>query len=344
VSPPGALPGNLARREAGEALRWIALAELERARACRQVLAHGVDLEALHDFRVALRRLRSHLRAYREELAGATKRSACRRLRRIAAATNPGRDAEVGLELVARWSADSSGAERRAFAALAAELEERRDAAYDTVRAELVPDFDRSARSLEHDLRRYEIELRPATDAGEQESFRELFARHVSRGGEELAAALDGAAAEAGEETLHRARIAAKRLRYLVEPLVAEVPSARPLVALLRELQDTLGHARDVAVLAERLAALGARAERQRLRAIAGGRGAVRSAGGRAGRLAVARRIGLERRRLGREIELHWLRPRSGRLAALKAAIAALARELAEPLRPTERLAPTPAS
>jgi CHAD domain-containing protein len=344
VNPHGALPENLAGREAGEALRWIALAEIERARACRQVLAQGADVDALHDFRVALRRLRSHLRAYREKLSGATRRSACRRLRRIAAATNPGRDAEVGLELIARWSTESSGAESRALAGLGAELERRRDAAYETVRSELLPDFDRAARSLEHDLRRYEIELRPATDPAEQESFRELFARHAFRRGEELLATLGEASTDADEEALHRARIAAKRLRYLAEPLLAELAPARPLLALLKELQDELGSARDAAVLAARLAALGAGAERERLLAVAGGRPARPSAGGRAGRLAVARRIGGERERLGREIGRLWLRPGSRQLAALRAAIAALARELDEPVTPEVRLAPAPAS
>ncbi|MBZ0102524.1 MAG: CHAD domain-containing protein, partial [Thermoanaerobaculia bacterium] len=59
------LPADLLERPAGEAARRIGLLELERAIAARQALARGDDSAALHDLRVALRRLRSHLRAWR---------------------------------------------------------------------------------------------------------------------------------------------------------------------------------------------------------------------------------------------------------------------------------------
>ena len=55
------------------------------------------DREALHDFRVAVRRLRSVLRAYRRWLGRAAARKARRRFRSLAATTNDGRDAEVQL-------------------------------------------------------------------------------------------------------------------------------------------------------------------------------------------------------------------------------------------------------
>ncbi len=339
-----AQPVTLADREAGEALRWIALGELGRARACREALARGEDVEALHDFRVAMRRLRSHLRAYRDEVGDVVRPRTRRRLRRMTAATNPGRDAEVGLELVAGWSAASSGAELRALGRLAADLERRRDTAYEEVRHEVLADFDRTARTLERGLRRYEVELGAPPAAPAPEPFRELLARRLTAHGEELLAALDAAADDSDESRLHAARIAAKRLRYLAEPVLGETAAARPLVEILKQLQDALGSARDLAVLAERLAAAGGRAERDRLAAAAGGAAARPAAGGRSGRLAVARRIAGERETLRRQIERDWLAHRGPRLAALEAAIGALVGSLKETVRLSARSAPEPAA
>jgi CYTH domain-containing protein len=47
------------------------------------------------------------------------------------------------------------------------------------------------------------------------------------------------------EAPAHRARIAAKRLRYLLEPIRSEVDGVEPLIAKLRDLQDALGELRD---------------------------------------------------------------------------------------------------
>jgi hypothetical protein len=149
-----------------------------------------------------------------------------------------------------------------------------------------------------------------------------------------------GEASHLARRVLHRVRIGAKRLRYLLEPLLAELAPARSLVDLLKRLQDALGCARDLDLLAERVAALGARAERRRLRVVAGAPPASPSPGGRAGRIALARRIGAERTKIGREVEREWLRPRRGNARALAAAIAALARALAAPLTPADRPAP----
>ncbi|OGU02078.1 MAG: hypothetical protein A2W29_10875 [Gemmatimonadetes bacterium RBG_16_66_8] len=67
--------------------------------ARRRVEAHE-DPEGLHDFRVALRRLRSCLRAYRPLLRGALPDRLRRQLGDIAAATGGGRDAEVQLQWI----------------------------------------------------------------------------------------------------------------------------------------------------------------------------------------------------------------------------------------------------
>ena len=80
---------------AGPALAAYALRLLDAAAAARDRMAAGSDAEALHDFRVAVRRLRSLLRAHKATLE--VPRRARRRLRELADATGRVRDLEVQL-------------------------------------------------------------------------------------------------------------------------------------------------------------------------------------------------------------------------------------------------------
>jgi CHAD domain-containing protein len=61
-------PENLLELPAEEAARLIALAQVEELRDARDRLAIPGDPEALHDFRVALRRLRTTLRVFWRQL------------------------------------------------------------------------------------------------------------------------------------------------------------------------------------------------------------------------------------------------------------------------------------
>jgi hypothetical protein len=51
----------------------------------------------------------------------------------------------------------------------------------------------------------------------------------------------------------HAARISAKRLRYLLEPLARRAPGVKALVGRLKQLQDLLGNFHDMQVLAEEI-------------------------------------------------------------------------------------------
>src|ERR1051325_8498431 len=101
-------PPDLLARPAGNAAALIGLTLLEGARAALGRLADPDDTEALHDFRVALRRLRSTLRGFRPELGDAVPKKLQRRLRDLARTTGAGRDAEVQLA----WIRDHAGAPR----------------------------------------------------------------------------------------------------------------------------------------------------------------------------------------------------------------------------------------
>src|SRR5918999_1214042 len=92
------MTSGLLSRSPEEGARLLALSFLDQAAAARPRLADPADTEALHDFRVGLRRLRSCLRAYRDCLEDSVPKKLARKLRRLASSTGPGRDAEVQIE------------------------------------------------------------------------------------------------------------------------------------------------------------------------------------------------------------------------------------------------------
>src|ERR1700728_1590690 len=99
LTGPGSMPdgGEIPFRSPEGGARRLALSYLDQAVAALPRLSDSADREALHDLRVALRRLRSCLRAYAAHLGDSVPRKLTRRLRRIAGATGPGRDAEVQI-------------------------------------------------------------------------------------------------------------------------------------------------------------------------------------------------------------------------------------------------------
>lgn len=315
MSARNRLPDDLLDRPLAEAARRIALGELERASRARAALAAGEDPEALHDLRVALRRLRSQLRAWRGELGGPIGGKPRRRLRDLAASTNPGRDAEVGAALArglaveARSSAPASSrtaAEARAAEVLAARLERKRDAVYAELGRVGLGRFDALHDRLYERLGTWEIRI-DAVATGAP-TLRAALADEIRGHALALAEALAHAAAgDGGDAAAHRARIEAKRLRYLIEPVAGALAAAREPLAALRTLQDLLGDANDLAVLAGELAADAAEAERARLATAAGTlTPAARGDGGRTGRAALARRIAARRADLRRRFESGW--------------------------------------
>lgn len=341
MSAPG-LPADLLDRPVAEAVRRVALREIARAEAARAALERKDDPEALHDFRVAVRRLRSHLRAYRDAFDGDPGKKLLRRLRRIAISTNPGRDAEVGLAWVESLAGDLRAGHRRGVEWLTGRLAARRDAAYRDVEGEIVADFGAFASALADRLARYSVELRlDRPDAAPTSRYRDALAGELERHAEALDAALDAVAGVADEEEGHRARIEAKRLRYLLEPVAPRLAGARKAVAHLKKLQDLLGELHDLQLLAAAVADAVAEVEGERARrladaALAGGdrQGRTPRADARRserpGLLALARRIAVRRDEIFAAFAADWL----GESAAARTAVDGEIRGLVARLRP----------
>jgi len=194
------------------------------------------DPEALHDARVALRRLRSWLRAF--EVEAGVPAGIARRLRRLARSTGAARDLEVAVERLDELARRSRGTRRVALARLARALAANRDAG----RPALVRDATKRWRVLQRPLERA-LRVDPAAIAPR---FATLVAGRIA-----AAARPFGAAPPPASDwpALHALRIAGKRVRYLLEPLREAVPAAPRALRVLKELQEHLGAVNDAVVL-----------------------------------------------------------------------------------------------
>ncbi|MFL6262260.1 MAG: CHAD domain-containing protein [Thermoanaerobaculia bacterium] len=247
------LTTGLLSRSPEEGARLLALSFLDQAAAARPRLADPGDTEALHDFRVGLRRLRSCLRAYAAQLEDSIPGKLARRLKRLAGSTGPGRDTDVQIEWLRARSPHLSSHHRAGLAWLLARLEDRKREAYGEMEDEVADEFAK----VEEDLRarlsvyRTEIHLDPK---GDRPTLAEATARILHRQVAEFEQHLAKIEDADDEEEAHEARISAKRVRYLLEPLVEEIPGAGPLVKRFKALQDLLGELHDAHVLEAELA------------------------------------------------------------------------------------------
>lgn len=350
------IPADLLSRAAEEAVRRLALAQLERAAAARQQLVEGDRDEALHDFRVALRRLRSLLRSHRNSFSVEFPKKALRRVARLARDTNPGRDAEVQLAWLTGFTGELKPAERAGHRELARELAQLRDESYRKVEREIVRDFNAIAGSLGARLAAYQVAVdleRPARPRTFATATREA----LTPGAAEFLDRLGAIETATDEAAGHAARIAAKRLRYLIEPVIPWLPAARRPVELLKELQDLLGELHDGQLLAahvgQSLAEIESKRAQQLIEDTLEGPLPLSQAPPsrrreRAGLIAVARMLGARRSQLFARLAEDWLGESAPRREELVGELAAVAKGLsaAPRRRPagTRPAAPRPAT
>ena len=111
---------------------------------------------------------------------------------------------------------------------------------------------------IEADLRKrlstYRTEVHLTDAAAPPPSLAEVTSTILRRQVAELESHLARIDTPEDETEAHQARISAKRLRYLVEPFVDELPAAAPVVKRLKGLQDLLGELHDAHVLEAALA------------------------------------------------------------------------------------------
>lgn len=253
----GAMPGGCKAEPARidpamtvpDAFAAIAGACLRQYRLNEDLLLAGHRPEAVHQARVALRRLRSAMVLFRPVLAGPETGRITDRIRKLAAALGDVRDFDV--------------LGRRAGSGLvAARLTQARDDAWSSLDHVLAGP---QARLLMIDIAEWialgQWRRSADTDAVRQAPLTDFAAdgldrlrRKVRRHGKHLA--------DLTEEQLHQLRKDAKKLRYAIDFTGALFTDAEQqkrrskVLKSLAELQDMLGQLNDLAVAEERLAAL----------------------------------------------------------------------------------------
>lgn len=260
ISPMPPRVDNL-RESTHRVVRLVALGHLADAAAARDRLASSTDPEALHDFRVALRRLRSWERAFRPYMRDDLPKKLRRRLRDLARDTGASRDLEVHIAWLKEQRRALGRRQRAGATWVLAQLDRQRAEADAVLERDIDARFARLKRKLTRALRSYREELIVGDNgqAAPPGSFASALAPRVREAASELRARLEQVQSLSDERQAHEARIGAKRLRYLVEPIAKLVAGAAEIVERLKALQDTLGDLHDAQVFGMELEQIGSR-------------------------------------------------------------------------------------
>ncbi len=238
------LPKELLSRSPAESARRLCFGLGDEASSALSRMDDPQDTEALHDFRVALRRLRSVMRAYHSELADSRVKKHRKRVSRLASSTNVARDTEVQIAWLEGELHELDDSAVKGASELLATLRAR-------LESKTPPDgLRREFRALRRDLVKSFLTIR-IDEGAPLTNFARATADRVRDHAAVLRTSLSDAHFALDTELFHQARIEAKRLRYLLEPLSAAVPEVRPLVKRMKSLQDVLGEIQDTRVLTE---------------------------------------------------------------------------------------------
>ncbi len=315
------LPAESLLRPPEEGARRVALELLAEAAADLERVGDLEDAEALHDFRVNVRRLRSWVRAFRRHLGPEVADAAQLALSRLGSGTNAARDFEVQIEWLEEHKGELGETEREAVAWLVEQLAARKRAAYRHVLDGVPERFAEIRGHMQREFGAYRAEVHPG-DATTLPTFGREAAERIEEHAEAMHQALEAVESEESApslESAHRARIVGKRLRYLLEPLLASVDGTRGAIKRLKSLQNLLGELNDLRVLT---ATLGQALEQQAIararrlmQAVERGRWETREELARTdlevGLVGLAARVRDRRRELFAELQERWRGARS---------------------------------
>jgi len=255
--PGGQIPLEQQTRFFAENLRWIEagcrlradLADLEGVRRLLlreygRLVRHWPsaaegDREALHEVRIALRRLRTVLRAFRKRLEPTSARKLSRHLRQLNRDLGPARDLDAWEEFLRE-----SGVTKGKFGRYPAVLHRRRQAMHRVVRRLLDPGAFRTLEELFDLLLRVELpQLRDKTASVPLDPAAGLVLTRQWRRTRKLGRHRDSR----DDRKLHRLRIALRHLRYLTEafaPILGEAAEklrkrAHAVERLIAQVRDT---------------------------------------------------------------------------------------------------------
>jgi CYTH domain-containing protein/CHAD domain-containing protein len=212
---------------------------------------------------VSIRRVRSWLRAFKPWLSDDLRRKQRRLFSEIADSTRTARDTSVHLDWLRKERPALSVRQRVGQTWLSERLEGQRSGGINMALA-AAADFAPAVPKLTRRLNSYRAPVRELDDTAR---FGAVVAERLLKESAELRTQLAAVQAFTDVEKAHRARIAAKSLRYVAEPVLDLIRDGGAMIATLKSLQDALGDVHDAHVFADELviateSAAGSRARR----------------------------------------------------------------------------------
>lgn len=207
-------------------------------------LSHADDNEALHDFRVALHRMRSRLRPYNKELRVVRRLS--RKLYNLMRACDAARNAEACSTLLKSLSSGGNPQELHGINEIQAKavqlMQDRRIEALKTIQSNY-PHLRLRADDLLETLGYGSVRINNSTW---------VFQTWAIKMGQQLNQALLAVWPEMEDGVVHHARILAKNLCYFLESedLLFELRWRNEVIAYLKNTQNLLGDWRNARLLA----------------------------------------------------------------------------------------------
>ncbi len=253
-SPTTHLPADVLLLSAEEGAAVIARRLLAKVAEQRLRLDDEADVDALHDFRVALRHLRSWLRAFRPELAPVAARKTRRRLGRIARASNDSRDGQVQLEWLREQGRTLPRDAHAGREWLIGRVEARRHVSDERFRERLASDFERTRSALDVALATAHEDRTERARITAPDTLASAAASVIRTQAERIRVHLAAVHGLRDDAEAHRARIAGKRVRYVLEPVADVIDEAKQAVSHLKPMQDALGELHDAHVLVDAVA------------------------------------------------------------------------------------------
>jgi len=254
AAEPATLTVDDLRRPARCVVRRVALAQLETIRRASDAYGRAQP-RALHDVRVALRRLRTWLRAYHGEIDDTVRTRIIRKIHRVQTATNAERDLEVQYQWlrahVARPSEASGGGGHRALR----RLRRRHRDAHGDATIEITRRLPPLMAALTSALSWYPVRV-DLGGAIVTPTMAHAAANALASAARDLDARFARVAGPDDAHRVHAARIAAKRVRYLIEPLVETRLVPPGAIERLTALQDGMGELHDAETMRARFRTL----------------------------------------------------------------------------------------
>ncbi len=232
-----------------KAYRGLAERLFERASAACDRLEKD-DPEALHDFRVALRRLRTHLSTHRDHFGKHHANEFRKRLSDLVAATNTSRDQEVQRDWIEQQMKldDVSSIQRDGLELMLTQFYANGQSG--NGRNELEPIRQRFAEiGKKFKKRRWSLPDPARAKDAPGRSVTTVTKTAILKLAGKLRKQLAAVNSIDAVKATHRARLAVKRLRYILEPLDSVTADVSEIIDHLKEMQDTLGAIRDLQIL-----------------------------------------------------------------------------------------------